>query len=297
MVRKEALDSSTAGRLLPGVIITMWDFMEIFHAALFIRLISNIDKHYTLLSNTLPGLLKFRFKKSQGSSIENLDSIYAAVEKSCASLELVASRATARKMREAVQHGRYGEFFKLGKEFSGRFKDELDGRCVLVLSGTECSLLEKPQEGWEEVINRFPKCVMDVEEASKCYAFGRYAGSVFHSLQVVEVGLIELCHIFCDKDPLPGWTSATKHIDEILKKKYTDRTAFQRKHTRFLEQTGALISSIKNAWRNKVSHAHGKLTLLTADFTESVSYEILVASRSFMRRLATELPTTPDPDA
>ena len=43
--------------------------------------------------------------------------------------------------------------------------------------------------------------------------------------------------------------------------------------------------------------AVGKLLLMTSDFAPEVTEEILEASRGFMRRLATEAPTSPDPDA
>jgi hypothetical protein len=44
------------------------------------------------------------------------------------------------------------------------------------------------------------------------------------------------------------------------------------------------------AWHNKISHAQNKLVLMTADFSPDVAEEIRIASRSFMRRLATDLP-------
>lgn len=52
----------------------------------------------------------------------------------------------------------------------------------------------------------------------------------------------------------------------------------------------ASVQSIKDAWRNKVNHAHGKPTLMTADFRSAVTIEIYMATRGFMRRLATDLP-------
>jgi hypothetical protein len=48
--------------------------------------------------------------------------------------------------------------------------------------------------------------------------------------------------------------------------------------------------ALKSAWRNKISHAQGSLTLMTEDFSPDIAEEIMIASRSFMRRLATEMP-------
>jgi hypothetical protein len=50
------------------------------------------------------------------------------------------------------------------------------------------------------------------------------------------------------------------------------------------------VEALKTAWRNKISHVQGKLVLLTSDFTPEVAEEIVMASRAFMRRLATEMP-------
>ncbi len=41
----------------------------------------------------------------------------------------------------------------------------------------------------------------------------------------------------------------------------------------FLEQMHGTIEGLKNAWCNKISHAQGKLTLLTADFSPDVAEE------------------------
>jgi hypothetical protein len=50
------------------------------------------------------------------------------------------------------------------------------------------------------------------------------------------------------------------------------------------------VVALKNAWRNKISHVHGRLVLMTADFSPDVAEEITIATRGFMRRLATDLP-------
>ena len=130
----------------------------------------------------------------------------------------------------------------------------------------------------------------DVEEASKCFALSRYAAAIFHSIQVVETGLIELGTYIAVNDSRSGWTAVTNQLTAIIKKKHGDRTDFEKENFEFLEQIHGTIEGLKNAWRNKISHAQGKLTLMTKDFSPEVAEEILFASRAFMRRLATGLP-------
>ena len=49
-----------------------------------------------------------------------------------------------------------------------------------------------PRKGWEDILEGFPDTLTDVEEACKCFALSRYPAAVFHSIQMVEAGLIEL---------------------------------------------------------------------------------------------------------
>jgi hypothetical protein len=147
-----------------------------------------------------------------------------------------------------------------------------------------------PRKGWEAIIEHFRDTATDIEEASKCFALSRYAAAVFHSVQVVEVGLIELGKMIGVTDPLPGWTATTNRLKSIITKGHEARTSFERQHFAFLEQMHGTVEGLKNAWRNKVSHVHGKLTLLTSEFSPEVAEEILFATRAFMRRLATDAP-------
>ena len=91
-------------------------------------------------------------------------------------------------------------------------------------------------------------------------------------------------------DPHSGWTAVSNALDEIIAKKHQDRTAFERDNFKFLEQVQGTVAGLKNAWRNKISHAQGKLVLMTKDFSPEVAEEILFATRAFMRRLAIDAP-------
>jgi hypothetical protein len=209
------------------------------------------------------------------------DEYLKALEEHCVDLELVASLATIRKMQRILSEPNpsHSAMGPLRVEFQQRLLDEMNGKILWSMTAKEYKLYSSPRKGWEIIIDRFPDSVIDVEEAYKCFALSRYAAAVFHSVQVVEVGLIELGKIIGVTDPLSGWTATTNRLHGIIKKGHDARTIFERDHFPFLEQIHGTIEALKNAWRNKVSHAHGKLTLMTADF-----------SPDFMRRLATDVP-------
>jgi hypothetical protein len=185
---------------------------------------------------------------------------------------------------------KHGKLFELSKELNGRIVDEMIVREFWSLSLKETKLYSEPWKGWEEVIERWDDTISDIEEASKCYALSRYAGAVFHSLQVVEVGLLDLGEFIGVTDPKSGWTAVAHALKKVIDKPYKERNDFEKSSYEFLEQIQGTVEALKNAWRNKISHAQGRLILLTADFSPEVAEEILFAARAFMRRLAAGLP-------
>jgi hypothetical protein len=217
-----------------------------------------------------------------------------ALERNCIDLDLIASVATVGKIRGVLAKAKSGvprnDLAPLDIELTERVIDELSAKIFLALSTRESDYYKHPFKGWEEIIIRFPNSIGDIEEAYKCFALARYAAAIFHSLQVVEAGLIEFGKLIGVTDPLPGWTATTGRLKKILDTKYPDRTRFEQENSTLLEQMHAAVHALQLAWRNKVSHVHGKLFVMTSDFHPEVAEEILVTSRALMRRLATEAP-------
>jgi hypothetical protein len=213
-------------------------------------------------------------------------------ETDCRELDLVASLATVQRMQELVAKPtcEYSEIGTLAKELDGRLNDEMKERHCWAFSLKEAEYYEFWRKGWEAIIVRFPDTVSDIEEAQKCFALSRYPATVFHSVQVVEAGLIELGTFIKVADPKSGWTAVANELKKIVSKKREDLTAFEKQHFQFLEQVQGTVEALKNAWRNKVSHVQGKILLMTKAFSPEVAEEILFASRSFMRGLIAGLP-------
>jgi hypothetical protein len=170
---------------------------------------------------------------------------------------------------------------------------EIGGKQLFSLTGREADFYIRSTGGWDQVIARFPEALRDIEESAKCFALSRYAAAVFHSTQVVEFGLLELGVFIGVKDPHSGWTAVARDLKRIIDKPYPTRSDFENQNYAFLEQVQGTVEAMKNAWRNKISHAQGQLKLLTADFVPDIAEEILMASRAFMRRLADGLPPSP----
>lgn len=177
------------------------------------------------------------------------------------------------------------------EQAASRLEDELSTKLFLQLPHSRKDLFEKPLSKWESVTDRFTATINDIEETGKCFALSRYAASVFHSVQIIEHGLLALGEFLSVKDPISGWTAVSNELRRITNLKYSDRSDFERKHFTFIEQMHGTVEALKNAWRNKISHAQGQqLLLVSTEFTPDTADEIITATRAFMRRLAEELP-------
>lgn len=165
---------------------------------------------------------------------------------------------------------------------------ELKGRVLLLVPFSIQSIYKEPRKNWEDSILRFPQIVDNVDEMNWCFALGRYAASVFHSLLIVEAGLIELGKHIGVTDPKPGWDATTTKLRELCNighAKYAGTIPFTS-----IEQINQTAQSMKMAWRNKVNHEAGRLVVLNPQFTDKMAEEIIFATRSFMRRLAIDIP-------
>lgn len=137
--------------------------------------------------------------------------------------------------------------------------------------------------GWEDIVAVFRDASDDVIEMNKCYALCRYPAAVFHSLLVVEHGLVRLGKAMGVTDPKEGWDASTRKLATVVEAGYkANNTGID---FALLEQINSASHAMKHAWRNKVNHATGK-PLVMAGIASYVAEEIMTATRAFMRRLA-----------
>ena len=185
------------------------------------------------------------------------------------------------------QYHDYGVLLTQCQELLHRLEDELKNRFLLILPSGVQSRYSKPLAEWEECIGRFPQTIENIEEMNRCFALSCYAASVFHSLLIVEAGLIELGKYIGVTDPKVGWDGTCRTLENLCKQRttYSGPIPFAS-----LEQINQIVQSMKLAWRNKVNHEAGRLSVLDPHFTPSIAEEIILSTRSLMRRLATDIP-------
>jgi hypothetical protein len=275
---------SSAGQFHPGRLWSLGEIMREFKVGNLLQLVATLET----LGKDDPrdkDLIRDDAKKS-------IQDYFPNYEQACRDSGLIASCVSIQKILKwgTAAQARWKDITPFCSELKDRLVDETSVRVFFGLSARESDFFERPRTGWEAAIKRFPDIVEDVEEAGKCYALSRYAASIFHSLQVVEAALIELGDFIGVSDPKSGWTAISNKLTSILKKPYNLQNEFERKNFAFLEQVQGTVEGLKNAWRNKISHVHGRLVLLSADFSPEIAEEILLATRAFSRRLADGLP-------
>ncbi len=169
-------------------------------------------------------------------------------------------------------------------------EEELKGKVCFILPPSSQDWYTEPLKGWEPILEVFPEAQDDVEQMSRCRAFGCDSASVFHVLLVVEFGLVGLGRFVGVNDLKPGWDATCNAVEKILKEGRTVAAPHILAHFAFLEQINKDMQSMKIAWRNKVSHAANNMKLLTSDFKPEVANKIITAAHGFMFLLATEGP-------
>jgi hypothetical protein len=170
------------------------------------------------------------------------------------------------------------------------FEAELSTKLFFQLPSNRKKWFESSTAGWEKVIERFPDTITEIEEMSKCFALSRYPGAVFHSLMVVETGLIVLGNAIGVTDPKLGWDATSKKLADLMQGGHAKYPSSLPISFSICEQINQSVQTMKHAWRNKVNHVAGKLFVMRSDVAPDVAEEIVFATRGFMRRLASDLP-------
>lgn len=269
----------------PYRLVSLWDMLP-FLAYDFCRASGIVAQFYAQINS---GILP------TSTSLGLVASELGMLERACEPLGLTNTLAQLRRLKPIFTTNEpqtvvWDRFARDVMEVHTRLIDELQARMLFCLNSEKTHYYRTPLTGWERVIGRFPETQMDVEEAARCFALERYAACVFHCVQLVEGGLIALGLFMSVKDPKSGWTATSNELDRIVKKKFSELTPFETQHLTFFKQMHATVTALQDAWRNKISHTQGRLVVMTSDFPPFVAEEILIASRGFMRRLATDLP-------
>lgn len=224
--------------------------------------------------------------------IDAAENALCHIEGECLRISLKVSASTISRLRAQLMGSSRASLGYLVGRMSAleeTIQAEMRERLFLHIPCDRQSYYESPLKDWDEVLLRFPKLRVDIEESSRCYACDRCAGAIFHILLVAEFGVIEVARLFGVEGDKPGW-GALDRLERIRNKKYLERSDFEKRHSPFLEQVVPLLVAVKDSWRHKISHVENELVWMDTVFSPQIAEEVISTTRGFMRRLATDLP-------
>ncbi|MDB5610264.1 MAG: hypothetical protein JWP25_7164 [Bradyrhizobium sp.] len=133
----------------------------------------------------------------------------------------------------------------------------------------------------------FPSAVFEIDEAGKCHALGRTTACVFHLMRSMEIAIKAIARSISIPDPVKdaekNWGKILGSIkDEIKKRDSALPQQWENDDRHFFTDMHLALDTVRIAWRNTTMHVENK-------YTEDESEHILVAVRSFMKKLSARM--------
>jgi hypothetical protein len=157
-------------------------------------------------------------------------------------------------------------------------KNEFENQIFLMIPSKKAIFYDSGIQFFnQEVKDRFSDLIYDIDEACKCYAFGRSTACIFHLMRIMEKAVQQLGNTF--GVPLvdeKNWQTILTKTRNAVENKYPnerDRNRIQ------YENTIAQLESVKIAWRNPTMHPK-------STYTEDEAENLLRVVKMFMNDLA-----------
>jgi hypothetical protein len=292
---------SAAERFRLGRVWSLWEIMHKFDGGKF-------QVYLTGLSNTAASMPQNQFN---AMPLPLFDELKMSIDFLCVELtklELSASSVTAQTLKDIlyneieIKKGKdldqtaltraspetqwaifspyvFGKYRYSTYELIARVKDELSTRAVFAISLDMAEYLKVDIFGLE-VFNAFSSANEDIAEAGMCLALDRGTACVMHLMRVIEVGLTALAKAV-GVGKQNDWGSYLREIDKNLTA-HIKAGGARSVEEQFYSEAASTIDSMKRAFRNPTMHPE-------KTYSPERAEEILIATRSFMRHLATRL--------
>ena len=184
----------------------------------------------------------------------------------------------------------FREMKDLCVELRSRIKDEFVGTRVMWID--QAQYFERDDLFGEQVAQHFTEASIDIAEAGKCYAVGRYTACVYHAMRVAEHGLKAIAKRVDFPIPPDGrliWERVLAYIDAELKKSYLDRKDVFKGDMDWLADVSAQMHAVNVAWRRRVAH-------IERTYTPDQAERIFNATKGLMQHLSEKLTDVKEED-
>jgi hypothetical protein len=254
----------------PYRLVSLWEMLHIY-ADKFIAALHLISK---LVQSVHEAAEPFSFSEEE---LKRISHTLSHLKEILQQIELKVSIAAVERIEEKLAESRIMRpvLDSLLSDLVRRIPDELRGVNFLLVPFRHQQYYSTPMLFGEDVFNKFSRTIVDIEEAGKCLALGRYTATVFHLMRVMEAALQE----FGNKLGVPFVT--IKQWQNILDEANKAIKAMDHRLplTKAYAELAAHLYNVKVAWRNKVMHPK-------ETYTEEEAEDIIRNVRTFMVNLA-----------
>jgi hypothetical protein len=278
---------SSAGVFRPGKFWSLWDIMWKVDASLFYRISSALAR---LNAATKLASDKMTLNRDGLVGERTITEVLPSLQSLADELDILGARLTAtsvRRFEHELQSKKctHGTLIELTSDVDRRLRDELTLVHLYALDEHRIKYFAPAQVlVGQDVVDKFPLAVTDIEDAGKCLSFGQGTSSVFHSMRVMEAGLKALAKLL-DIPYAPSWESYLKQINDKIAAKHKDKTPEWKADEALFRDLAGDLQTIKIAWRNPTMH-------IVRSYSIDEAEDIFRAVRGFMARLVPKIPVT-----
>jgi hypothetical protein len=283
----QALQGVRHGLLLRGIGSTVGTKEESTEPPWYMRAVLGIHPQYDASARRLQEVEK-ELRRARANNNAAVDSTLkvavAGLGVILKELGLLFSLTELERMEEQLSKPGYVPDGNEIDNISGRIRDELDEHLFfqlnpLLIRFYECT---DPLFG-QDVSDKFPSLIYEIEEAGKCYALERSTASAFHSIRCLEGGIRALSRCLQIPDPTKAhersWAKLLGTLKAAIDKKWPTSSDRLSGDGEFFENAYAALAAIQNPWRNATMHLDQK-------YTADEAKHIFDVVRGFMRKVA-----------
>jgi hypothetical protein len=170
------------------------------------------------------------------------------------------------------------------REVNKTLTEELAATHFLFIPSHRIPYYNKPSPFGESTTKAFPHAEYDIQEASQCFALGRFTACVYHSMRVLEHGLCALAKKFEIPFGHKTWADIILPIEKEIRQiaLLPNKTPNKKKNEQFYAEAAAQFMHFKDGWRNYTAH---KQFIYDEEKAEAIFRHV----RDFMSHISTRL--------
>jgi hypothetical protein len=239
-----------SGRLWSLLDMLKLNAAEFYHAALVMEHIHAVARTLEMKPGHDPkSLIPVNTQASMAAWVRTLLTHLEVLE---AKVTAFAAEEFAEKLKK--KKATHQDVKDQAKDISRRLEHELSLRTLLVIKTERIRFFEPSEPPFgQEVADKLPLAIPDIEDAGRCLAFMQGTAAVFHLMRVMEAGLKSLGSLL-GIPYAPSWESYITQIDAKIAAKHKTKSVKWKADEPFYRDILGDLQSIKIAWRNPTMH-------------------------------------------